>query len=71
MDPQACFKTWCDAVKAGDKEASRDAGEDYNAWIARGGFPANDAQGRIVQELSRAGYYSRTTPGARMEFQPL
>jgi hypothetical protein len=42
MDPNATLELIRQALRDGDREAAREAAENLNEWIARGGFPPSD-----------------------------
>lgn len=48
MDPQACFYAYVGAVDDGELELAADASEQYNEWVAKGGFKATDDDGATV-----------------------
>ena len=40
MDPKACLRRYVIACCDNDADEAEAAANDYNAWISRGGFPA-------------------------------
>ncbi len=67
MDPQACFGRWLTAVTDGDGSERVAAARNYNAWRARGGFVARDANGERVLMIGERGrtYWVLTDAGRR------
>lgn len=45
MDPNACWKRLCDALREGDTEEAANAAEDLAEWIKKGGFLPEALQG--------------------------
>ncbi|MCP4204246.1 MAG: hypothetical protein GY769_20205 [bacterium] len=52
MDPNATLQRYLDAYADDDRAELTEAADDYNAWIGRGGFPAELTDGRKVFGLS-------------------
>jgi hypothetical protein len=51
MDPLVCFQLFLAAVREGNFDAAREHADDFNAWIARGGFPAYCYNGDYIHKL--------------------
>ena len=49
MDPQACFYAFVGAVDDGEIYLAADCCEAYNEWIAKGGFPAEDGEAKVLR----------------------
>ena len=39
MDPHATLRLWIEAYRDNDREAMQEHADNYNTWIANGGFP--------------------------------
>ena len=65
MDPKATVRLFIGAVQDGDYDEAAQAEQNYDDWIAKGGFPAEATDGmsvvlRLDNEQDRVGIGSAT-----------
>ena len=51
MDPQACFKQFCEAVQDGDFDVAACCADNYAGWLHSGGHRATNHRGEEVTHL--------------------